>query len=78
MNYCRLEQPVDAMEQSLVWSHVAPTCPDTLGCYPYFNKDPFVIQECPHVMFAGNQPAFQTKLYTGKLLLIQITVNSFL
>ena len=40
------------------------TAPDTLGCFPYVDKhkDPFVIQALPHVYFAGNQPAFQTKL----------------
>lgn len=35
------------------------------GCYPFQDKDQFVIEECPHVFFVGNQPAFETKLIDG-------------
>ena len=27
--------------------------------------DPFVVTQCPHVMFAANQPAFATRLVQG-------------
>ncbi len=30
--------PLDALSSMLDWSHLAPTCPDTLGCYPYRDK----------------------------------------
>lgn len=30
------------------------------GCYPFQTNDPFVLQSCPHVFFAGNQPQFKT------------------
>lgn len=43
------------MEQLLKWRHMAPTTPDTLPCYPFCDIDPFVIRECPHVFFCGNQ-----------------------
>lgn len=43
------------MEQLLRWRHMAPTAPDTLPCYPFCDIDPFVIRECPHVFFCGNQ-----------------------
>jgi DNA polymerase delta subunit 2 len=50
------------LEQSLRWRVVAPTAPDTLGCYPYQEKDPFVLSEAPHLYVVGNQPAYATRL----------------
>ena len=56
-----ITDPLEALELILKWSHVAPTCPDTLGCFPYLENDPFVISELPHVLFAGNQKSFKQK-----------------
>lgn len=56
---------IDILESCLKWSVIAPTCPDTLSCYPYVQNDPFIIHETPHVFFAGNQPKFETKIYNG-------------
>lgn len=50
------------IEDSLLWQHIAPTCPDTLWCYPFENNDPFVLKETPHVYIVGNQPKFETSL----------------
>ena len=36
-----------------------------VGSYPYYDKDPFIIKECPHVYFAGNQPEFKHDIVTG-------------
>ena len=36
-----------------------------LGCYPFQDDDPFVIEECPHVYFVGNQPEFDTTVIDG-------------
>lgn len=30
------------------------------GSYPFQTDDPFVMQTCPHIFFAGNQPRFKT------------------
>ena len=35
------------------------------GCYPFVDDDPFVIQNCPHVVFAGNQPQYATSVIEG-------------
>lgn len=35
------------------------------GCYPFQDKDQFVIEECPHVFFVGNQPRFETSTIEG-------------
>ena len=35
------------------------------GCYPFQDKDQFVVEECPHVFFIGNQPRFDTAVIEG-------------
>ncbi len=35
------------------------------GCYPFQDRDQFVITECPHVFFVGNQPKFDTTVIEG-------------
>lgn len=35
------------------------------GSYPFQDDDPFVLKDCPHVYFAGNQPEFGTRLIGG-------------
>lgn len=41
-----------------------------IGCYPFQEIDPFVIEECPHVFFVGNQPKFDSTVvdYEGQLV----------
>lgn len=53
------------LEATLQWRHIAPTAPDTLTCYPFTDDDPFIVTDCPHVYFVGNQPEYATKLMTG-------------
>jgi DNA polymerase delta subunit 2 len=50
--------PLGALALSYRARVVAPTAPDTLGCYPYATGDPFVIDAAPapRVYFAGAQP----------------------
>jgi DNA polymerase delta subunit 2 len=36
-----------------------------IGCYPYQDKEPFLIEETPHVYFAGNQPRYETTIIEG-------------
>jgi DNA polymerase delta subunit 2 len=35
------------------------------GSYPFQDDDPFVLKDCPHLYFAGNQPEFGTKVIHG-------------
>ncbi|KAK2182621.1 hypothetical protein NP493_345g04035 [Ridgeia piscesae] len=61
-----LDDQLDILEKTLIWGHLAPTAPDTLGCYPYTDKDPFIVDQCPHVYFTANMPQYQHHLYEGK------------
>ncbi|EDV95545.1 DNA polymerase delta subunit 2 [Drosophila grimshawi] len=57
-----LDSSLLALSSTLKWGHLAPTAPDTLASYPYIGSDPFIMQECPHVYFAGNCASFDTEL----------------
>ncbi|KAI9818080.1 MAG: hypothetical protein M1827_000705 [Pycnora praestabilis] len=63
--YVEGEDRLEMMERLLRWRCGAPTAPDTLWCYPFQEKDQFVIEECPHVFFVGNQPKFDTTVIEG-------------
>jgi len=60
-------EPLDVMRQSLLaWRHLAPTAPDTLSCYPFNDRDPFVVEETPHVYFCSSlQGGFATQFEQG-------------
>ena len=49
------------MQKCLEWAHVAPTSPDTLGCYPYTEEDPHILTSLPDIFIAGNQPQYGAK-----------------
>ncbi|CAK9290517.1 unnamed protein product [Gordionus sp. m RMFG-2023] len=74
--YTDFDDRLEILENTLKWTHMAPTCPDSLPCYPFFNNEPFVMKECPHIYFAGNQAEFKWKHYQGddgqKVLLINV------
>ncbi|KAL1463163.1 hypothetical protein WDU94_014944 [Cyamophila willieti] len=56
-----MSNSLDILEYTLRCGHVAPTAPDTLACYPFYDNDPMIIDNCPDVYFAGNQSKFETK-----------------
>nr|BAN21036.1 DNA polymerase delta small subunit [Riptortus pedestris] len=60
--YSDLTDPIEALEATFRWGHIAPTAPDSLGSYPYYEEDPFVIEEQPDIFFSSNHDEFQTKL----------------
>lgn len=64
--YSSLNSHLEILEETLHLRHLAPTAPDTLGCYPFYQKDPFILQECPHVYFSGNAPSFESKIVKGQ------------
>lgn len=74
--YSSMEYHLDILEWTLRAGHLTPTAPDTLGCYPFYLEDPFIIKECPHVYFCGNAPAFKCREIRGvdgqKVLLVAV------
>ncbi|KAM3690364.1 hypothetical protein ACB098_09G119100 [Castanea mollissima] len=63
--YSEAKDKLEFMERTLRWRHLAPTTPNTLGCYPFVDRDPFFIDSCPHVYFVGNQDKYKTDLIKG-------------
>lgn len=62
-----LTDPIDMMKLTLESGHLGPTCPDTLACYPFYGKDPFIVDYLPHVYFCGNQSEFKHDFYHDKI-----------
>lgn len=58
------EDELDTLEATLRWQHIAPSAPDTLACYPFKDRDPFVMDVCPHVYFAGNCAEYGSRVVT--------------
>ncbi|KAL0405011.1 UNVERIFIED_CONTAM: DNA polymerase delta small subunit [Sesamum radiatum] len=63
--YSDAKSKLEFMERTLRWRHLAPTAPNTLGCYPFTDRDPFFIEKCPHVYFVGNQEKYESTLMKG-------------
>ncbi|XP_054031034.1 DNA polymerase delta subunit 2 [Dryobates pubescens] len=78
--YSSMEDYLEILEWTLLAGHICPTAPDTLGCYPFYQSDPFILTHCPHVYFCGNAPSFQSKLLEGedgqKVLLVTVPAFS--
>eukprot|EP00005_Dracoamoeba_jomungandri_P002735 CAMPEP_0174260122 /NCGR_PEP_ID=MMETSP0439-20130205/8857_1 /TAXON_ID=0 /ORGANISM="Stereomyxa ramosa, Strain Chinc5" /LENGTH=389 /DNA_ID=CAMNT_0015344293 /DNA_START=312 /DNA_END=1481 /DNA_ORIENTATION=+ len=70
---------LEIMELLLNSQHTSPTAPDTLGCYPFYETDPFVMKECPHLFFTANQDSYEHKLVKGEegQEVVMVTVPSF-
>ncbi|KAF9368649.1 hypothetical protein CPB97_004403 [Podila verticillata] len=64
--YVKSEDRLDMAVKTLAWRHMAPTAPDTLWCYPFKDRDPFIMTKTPHIYFIGNQDKFASQLVTGK------------
>ncbi|KKA29511.1 hypothetical protein TD95_001568 [Thielaviopsis punctulata] len=80
VKYVGSEDRLGIMEAMCRWRCIAPTAPDTLYSYPFQTDDPFVLKDCPHLLFAGSQPEFSTRMITGsdgqKVRLVAIPVFS--
>ncbi|KAL6849553.1 DNA polymerase delta small subunit Cdc1 [Amphichorda felina] len=63
--YVESDDRLGMMEAMCRWRCCAPTAPDTLWSYPFQDDDPFVLKDCPHLYFVGNQPEFGTRVIHG-------------
>ncbi|KAF9408365.1 hypothetical protein BGZ94_002340 [Podila epigama] len=64
--YVKSEDRLEMAVKTLTWRHMAPTAPDTLWCYPFKDRDPFIMTKTPHIYFVGNQDKFASDLVTGE------------
>ena len=53
--YTNLDNPLDIMEKTLKWGHLAPLAPDTLRMYPYLENDPLILDKIPDVYFTSGK-----------------------
>lgn len=55
-------KPIDALKYCVESRNIAPTCPDSVPSYPFFDRDPFALDfaddSFPQVIFAGSQSEF--------------------
>ena len=66
LRFSDLDDSCEILQRLLTWRHLIPTAPDTLASYPYNDCDPFILEEAPHVLFAGGQAAFGTAWVEGE------------
>lgn len=65
-------QYLTMLENTVKWGNFCPTAPDSLPCYAFVDKDPFVLDlgaddsAMPDVIFAGNSPAYTSSLFESK------------
>ena len=59
--------------------HLCTSAPDTLSCFPFVDRDPFILRSAPHLYFVGNQPEFSTSEVTGRdgQRVVTVAVPSF-
>jgi DNA polymerase delta subunit 2 len=62
LRYVRDMTALDTMRKCLEWRHMAPTAPDALACYPFVQRDRFVLTRTPNVYFVGDQNEFESEL----------------
>lgn len=74
--HTRIEFSTTVLKNTLEWGHMAPSAPDNLSCFPFREKDPFVIDFEPDIYFAGNQSEFAVTSYStstkAKIQLISV------
>ncbi|XP_015907369.1 DNA polymerase delta subunit 2 [Parasteatoda tepidariorum] len=75
-SYSSFSDTLDIMHKNLDWGHLLPTAPDTLNCYPFPDKDPFIITECPHIYFSGNASKIAKRSYDDKNVMM-ISIPKF-
>lgn len=71
------DQALDCLENCLQWRHAAPTAPDLVACFPMANDDPFILETSPHVLFAGNQKQFSSRMTTGKMIMCMHAITVY-
>ncbi|EJW74324.1 hypothetical protein WUBG_14769 [Wuchereria bancrofti] len=77
--YTKTLNGVELLSKILDWQHLAPTIPDTVDGFPFIDRDPFIIESFPHILFAANQPEASHALveFEGNRRTLLLSVPSF-
>ena len=57
-----IKDPLDIMEKTLRWGHLAPSAPNDLRCFPFQKNDPLILEKIPDFYFVGGQKEFSSKI----------------
>lgn len=70
----RCSSPLTALELSIKWRHMIPSAPSTIYCNPFYDREPFIIDNIPDIYFTANQDKFESKIlnYQKNILLLSI------
>ncbi|VBB34681.1 unnamed protein product, partial [Acanthocheilonema viteae] len=70
---------IELLSRILHWQHLAPTIPDTVDGFPFVDRDPFIIELFPHILFAANQPEASHVVveYEGNRRTLLLSIPSF-
>uniref|UniRef100_A0A915PVC4 DNA polymerase alpha/delta/epsilon subunit B domain-containing protein n=1 Tax=Setaria digitata TaxID=48799 RepID=A0A915PVC4_9BILA len=70
---------VELLSKILDWQHLAPTIPDTVDGFPFMDREPFIIDLFPHILFAANQLEASHAIveYEGNRRTLLLSVPSF-
>ena len=63
LSQTRNRSTLEVMQDMIDGGNPIPTAPNTLPCYPFRERDPFVFPTTPHIFIAGNQPEVASSLY---------------
>jgi DNA polymerase delta subunit 2 len=61
---------IEALEQSLEWSHMCPTGPSSVPTVPHAEQDPMVLDQKPQIYFCGNASKFAHKVTADGTVLL--------
>mmetsp|Transcript_22947 Transcript_22947/g.26169 ORF Transcript_22947/g.26169 Transcript_22947/m.26169 type:complete len:428 (+) Transcript_22947:70-1353(+) len=56
---------LEVLKNTLRWSHVCPTGPDSVPTMPHAESDPMIIATQPNLYFSGNCTKFQTEMVSS-------------
>ena len=72
LQYTDINDPLEAMQKTIEWGHLAPLAPDTLRTYPYSQNEPLLLNKIPDIYFISGNKVLNKKVidYNKKEILL--------